>query len=656
MKADPIAMMYLAAGLQENPATVKQLVQWMLTTSEEDETPLTTDEISRVLLITLNAGVKAYETQGQEPVIREVLDLKICAPCEQEPEPEPETEDEGWVEMPGFSQSASTVKGHWESSIPSITKSGFKLLNHGFVPSKYQHDIFEWIATGTGNGMAIGVAGCGKTTVIKEGIKYLPKSKRILLLAFNKHIEVALKREIKEPHVDIATFNAYGWRACRNNWKGIRLERHKDRQILMGFVNPKTDGASYNRLKGPIIRTIGLLKALNYQSINGWQKIVSDYGIELDSLKPSDKFENVLETVFEISKNDIETMSFDDQLYQPVRNNWAFQKYDFILVDESQDCSPINMEIINRSIAPGGRVLLVGDPDQAIYMFRGAHPDAMQEMARNLDAVSLPLSVCYRCPDAVIESAQEEVPRIEAPQPNPRGKGIVETIQTVEFEKNVRVGDLVVCRMTHPLIKRCLIQWGKGKKALVKGRDLAEQLIELIEKVHGRPDLLKQQHNQLSYDIHQYHSMREIDPSMGKLPTPSGLADAADFLDDLSRHIGSEKANLMARGLEEQAEQLEDREMGIISLAEGCTHTIQIIIKIEEMFAEDADDSAIMFMTGHKAKGLEYDREFILRPDLCPSKRAKTPAQQKQEKNLMYVMKTRAMKELYFVQKERDEK
>jgi hypothetical protein len=40
-----------------------------------------------------------------------------------------------------------------------------------------------------------------------------------------------------------------------------------------------------------------------------------------------------------------------------------------------------------------------------------------------LALAELPLSTCYRCPDAVIESAKKQVPRIEAPVPNPRGRG-----------------------------------------------------------------------------------------------------------------------------------------------------------------------------------------------------------------------------------------
>ncbi len=51
----------------------------------------------------------------------------------------------------------------------------------------------------------------------------------------------------------------------------------------------------------------------------------------------------------------------------------------------------------------------------------------------------------------------------------------------------------------------------------------------------------------------------------------------------------------------------------------------------------------------HRAKGMEADRVWILRPDLMPSKYAKSPEQQQQERNLAYVAYTRARKELNFI-------
>ena len=49
------------------------------------------------------------------------------------------------------------------------------------------------------------------------------------------------------------------------------------------------------------------------------------------------------------------------------------ERYQVVLVDEFQDTDPIQWEILQRAFGGGGVTLvLIGDPKQAIYAFRGA--------------------------------------------------------------------------------------------------------------------------------------------------------------------------------------------------------------------------------------------------------------------------------------------
>ena len=56
-----------------------------------------------------------------------------------------------------------------------------------------------------------------------------------------------------------------------------------------------------------------------------------------------------------------------------------------------------------------------------------------------------------------------------------------------------------------------------------------------------------------------------------------------------------------------------------------------------------------MLCTIHKSKGLESDVVYILNENLIPSRFATSKEQLIQEKNLKYVARTRAKKELYFL-------
>lgn len=80
-------------------------------------------------------------------------------------------------------------------------------------------------------------------------------------------------------------------------------------------------------------------------------------------------------------------MDYDDQLiyaYKILNNSkhkdildWLQSKFAYICVDEAQDTSKIQHEIINILSKKSGNIFMVGDEDQSIYSFRGAYPSAL---------------------------------------------------------------------------------------------------------------------------------------------------------------------------------------------------------------------------------------------------------------------------------------
>jgi exodeoxyribonuclease V beta subunit len=76
-----------------------------------------------------------------------------------------------------------------------------------------------------------------------------------------------------------------------------------------------------------------------------------------------------------------------DALADPERGEGAWRRlaarYRIVLVDEFQDTDFVQWEVVRRAFARGGvRVVLVGDPKQAIYAFRGADVHAYLAAAR----------------------------------------------------------------------------------------------------------------------------------------------------------------------------------------------------------------------------------------------------------------------------------
>ena len=90
---------------------------------------------------------------------------------------------------------------------------------------------------------------------------------------------------------------------------------------------------------------------------------------------------------------------------------------------------------------------------------------------------------------------------------------------------------------------------------------------------------------------------------------------------------------------------LADKVLTLVFLAKLSNNIEDLKNKIKTIFTDEIQ--GIVLSTVHKAKGLEANRVFIVRPDLLPMKTVKG-WQQIQEINLQYVAITRAKTELIY--------
>ncbi len=67
-----------------------------------------------------------------------------------------------------------------------------------------------------------------------------------------------------------------------------------------------------------------------------------------------------------------------------------------LIVDEVFDANDLDIMIIEAAIHAGVAVTLVGDPWQALYVFRGARPEVVPEMLRRTGVGTLPFTQSFR--------------------------------------------------------------------------------------------------------------------------------------------------------------------------------------------------------------------------------------------------------------------
>ena len=92
-----------------------------------------------------------------------------------------------------------------------------------------------------------------------------------------------------------------------------------------------------------------------------------------------------------------------------------------LFVDEYQDVSPLQAALIREWINQSERVYVAGDPDQAIYGFRGCSPDLFLSLdAKDRGAAAGQRPVSHRCPEQVMAEAERFLGHAANVSPAPR--------------------------------------------------------------------------------------------------------------------------------------------------------------------------------------------------------------------------------------------
>jgi len=85
--------------------------------------------------------------------------------------------------------------------------------------------------------------------------------------------------------------------------------------------------------------------------------------------------------------------------------------YDYVIVDEFQDLTSGEQELMFRLRRPGGQLVALGDPRQSIYKFRGNDPQGLAKIEALLGddgaAHDVPITECQRCPKPIVLAANQ---------------------------------------------------------------------------------------------------------------------------------------------------------------------------------------------------------------------------------------------------------
>lgn len=496
-----------------------------------------------------------------------------------------------------------------------------------FNPSAEQLAFLDWIVDGHGSCVLEAVAGAGKTTTLVEGVRRMGGS--VFLGAYNKKMADELKARIKDiPGAKAGTFHSAGYNALRRADKDVEINDKKVRRIAerLAAGNPIREDRDF---LSAVCQLVSLAKQTGFyvQSlvpqapVRYWMELVTRHDVADGLPEDADVGDLCLfaDEVLRLSNAEKSVIDFDDMVYLPLLRNLRMFQNDWVLIDEAQDTNAVRRALAARMLRPGGRLIAVGDPHQAIYGFTGADNDSLRLIKEKFRATTLRLSVSWRCPKAVVSVAREYVSHIR-PAPT-AAEGAVRSLRYSQMTELVSPGQAVLCRFNAPLVDLCFRLIREGKPAKIEGRSIGEGLVALVSR----------------------WKVKTLDALEGRLEKWVDLEIA--------------KIQASAKPDERKMDAVRDKHATVLVLLERAREKgLGTVQELKEMIMTMFDDvgaagNLVVLSSVHRSKGLEWPTVYLLgRGEIMPPRREMQEWQMEQEINLCYVAVTRAQETLIDVQ------
>lgn len=529
--------------------------------------------------------------------------------------------------------------------------------------------------------IVIAGAGSGKTTVLTERITRLINEgvspHNILAITFTNKAASEMKSRLLEnlgPYAfaaNVSTFHALAVRIIRENAE--HLQNHDRYFVILDSEDQKKiikriiDKYNYDYKVPEVMGNISYAKSrsLTYKNIENL--IQDDYKVIYDEYHKYMQENNAFD--------------FDDLLlvtYELLKDKEIRRKYNelfkYIHVDEFQDTSMIQGEILKKLKSPENTLFIVGDVDQSIYTWRGATIDNLLNLQDEYDNSELiKLEQNYRSTQNILNGANRLIDnnkkRFEKTlwTENKKGPEIsYYEVNTASDEANTiireinSVVDYGADYSEFAVLYRYNYQSRKVEEALMKSRipykiyggirfyermeikDILAYLrlfmnpsdnisltriINTPKRKVGAKTLEKLENYAEDNQLSLYEAMGEIgNKEMKKLynlikkyQPLMGTVDPQDF--DTKFKLFLEELRYREYLLtQDDTNKVEDRMNNIQELKEGFIQELELGNSIQDYILEisvlgnsdvEEDDDAVVLSTIHGAKGLEFDNVFV---------------------------------------------
>ena len=384
------------------------------------------------------------------------------------------------------------------------------------------------------------------------------------------------------------------------------------------------------------------------------------------------------------------------------------KQFSYILIDEFQDISPKQYEIVRLLAAPEDNLFIVGDDDQSIYGFRGASPGIMRDFMRDYPSADrIFLDINYRCNSQIVEAAGrvigENHNRVEKQvrAAHEEGAGLYLQIFRSATEEEEWLSEELARKKEQELLEACAMicrtnydcaMWAqtlrrKGipftMKEAPKSRFrhfVIQDIMAYMALAQGRGELVRKHFLRIMNRPVRYLKREAVSQERIVEAQLTAYYRDTPVLQERIRKLFHDLESLRTKSPHLQVHYIRkiigyDRYLTEKYGVEKSKELIDIGIEFQEFAKEfqtlaqiddyisqyeetlrnirtcETEAAGIRLMTMHASKGLEFDTVYI--PDCqegtIPSARSQTDEEIEEERRMFYVAMTRARRELYLM-------
>ncbi len=390
---------------------------------------------------------------------------------------------------------------------------------------------------------------------------------------------------------------------------------------------------------------------------------------------------------------------FDDLLYQTVRQLESqpmllqrYQKrYRWLSVDEYQDINYAQYRLLRLLTPPTTSLCAIGDPDQAIYGFRGARREYFLRFQEDFpDAQRLQLAQNYRSTQSILDAAvqviaespdratvlqiwsdfvdQTKLSIYQAPTDKAEAEYVVHQVEqmvggTSYFsldsgrtsgteEKVYSFGDFAVLYRTSAQSRLLIEAFERsgipyqtvGQTPLIEYKEIRQILAYLWLLVNPTATFYQEQ----VYANARRKDLARIGSFLPRLQAVQGEESVAGLIEQIAEFL---RVDLDGKWNDAQLERVTRLQRRSVPFGNSLRDFLEATLLQQESDHYDSRADRVTLLTLHAAKGLEFPVVFIVgcEETLLPYALAGRESDLEEERRLFYVGMTRAQQRLILI-------